>query len=303
MKVTNNLSTDDMLRSLRVPHAPTLLAGSFLCLIEACDQFATAAISPLLRSLEALTQRESIFAGLYYRILGFCKTAALLKSAAHQQSITSAERSVLELYVDMELLHQNVLPDGIKRSFTFIDVQKLKAARRVVEFFTKNPDLDTTPSQAAPHHDFIKTSGALVEAKASDLWGMNKANKPIVPEHWSSMNLLDRVARLDAEIQFRVVRGYDMRNFAVHTGLAGVVNLEKAHFEMLCALSLQGIGECTLAALKIMGREFSLYKALPSFWDDIHLIDEIPAHSVADKKLQSIGEPPRFFLHRSVEDE
>ena len=75
------------------------------------------------------------------------------------------------------------------------------------------------------------------------------------------MNLPDRAARLGKDVELKVVRGYDMRNFAVHTGLAGVANLEKTHFEMLCALALQTIGECALGGQKIIGREFELYKA------------------------------------------
>ena len=40
-----------------------------------------------------------------------------------------------------------------------------------------------------------------------------------------------------------------MRNYAVHTGLTGMVNMEKTHFEMMCALGLQAIGECALESL------------------------------------------------------
>ena len=297
MKVTNNLSTDDLVRSMTIPHTPPLLAGAFLCLVEACDQFATETVNPLLQSLKGMDQRRTIFAGLHYRIQGFCKTVMLLKNAAHQQSITSAERSVLEHYVDMELLHRNMFKDGIERFTAFIDVQKLKAARRVTKFFADNPNLDTKPSYATPHQDFIKNWESLTESKAEILWGKTKAGKPVLPEHWSQMNLPDRAEKLGKDVELRVVRGYDVRNFAVHTGLAGVVNLEKRHFEMLCALGLQTIGECALEAHKIIGKEFELYKASPDFWDQIHLIDDISTHAVADKKLQSIGEPPRFFVH------
>ena len=164
MQIINNLSEDDMLRSMKIPHTPSLLAGAFLCLVEACDHFATATVNPLLHSLKGMDQRRTIFAGLHYRIQGFCKTVILLKNAAHQQSITSAERSVLELYVDMELLNKNVLKDGVDRFTTFIDVQKLKAARRVAKFFGENPTLDASPSYAEPHQSFIKGWEALTEA-------------------------------------------------------------------------------------------------------------------------------------------
>lgn len=297
MQIVNNLSDKDMQRSLIIPHTPSLLAGAFLCLVEACDHFATETVNPLLQSLNGMDQRRAILAGLHYRIQGFCKTVILLKSAAHQQSITSAERSVLELYIDMRLLSENVLDDGVDRFATFIDVQKLKAARRVVRFFGENPTLDTRPSYAESQRDFIRDWEALTEAKAKILWGKNTAGKPALPEHWSEMNLPDRAARLGKDVELTVIRGYDSRNFAIHTGLAGVMYLEKTHFEMLCALGLQTIGECALEAQKIVGKEFELSKAVANFWDQIGLIGDVAPHALADKKLQSIGEPARFFVY------
>ena len=86
---------------------------------------------------------------------GFCRTAIELKSVIHQQSLTSAERSVIELYVDMELVHRNAIPDAVAKVIAFGDSQKLKAARRMDKFFTDNPGLDKQPSKATAHRAFI----------------------------------------------------------------------------------------------------------------------------------------------------
>lgn len=48
-----------------------------------------------------------------------------LNSLVHQQTVTSAERSVIELWLDIKLLHQNVLTDGPERLFAFGGYQKL----------------------------------------------------------------------------------------------------------------------------------------------------------------------------------
>jgi hypothetical protein len=45
-----------------------------------------------------------VILGLYCRSVGFCRAASELQSVVHQQSLTSAERSVIELYVDMKLV-------------------------------------------------------------------------------------------------------------------------------------------------------------------------------------------------------
>ena len=89
------------------------------------------------------------------------------------------------------------------------------------------------------------------------LWGNDKKGKTILPDHWSGLNLPERTERIDKATQDRVAQGYDMRNFAVHTGLLGVVNFEKAHLEMQCALSLKDIGECAVGASKSSARNLT----------------------------------------------
>jgi hypothetical protein len=222
----------------------------------------------------------------------------LLKAVVHQQCITSAERSVLELYVDMELLHRNVFVDGTDRILAHIKVQKVKAARRIIKFYTTNPDLDTNPSYTEPHRAFLATSKELTLAKAEILWGKDKNGKLRLPDHWSGVGLPKRAQKLDKAIEHRVAQGYDMRNFAVHTGLGGVINFEMTHLAMQCALSLRDIGECAAAALRIIGQEFELYKGLPDFFDHLAEVEKIPTFAIADKNLQSLGEPQRFFLHK-----
>jgi hypothetical protein len=170
----------------------------------------------------APTSRETVILGLYYRSLGFCRTAIELKSVVHQQLLTSAEHSVVELYVDMELVHRNAIPDAVEKFNIFTDHQKLKAARRIDTFFAANPALDTSP-KASVHREFIANNAARIDADVARLWGTK-------PEHWSGLNLIDRSKKLDKQAEYLVIKDYDRRNFSVHTGLAGVVNLNAAAF-------------------------------------------------------------------------
>ena len=179
VKFVNHLSQEDMLRSTRIPETAGLLAGAWLCLIEGCDLFATETVNPIIQLWIGMDQRETAFAGLYYRILGFCRTVMLLKAIVHQQSITSAERSVLELYVDMELLDRGAVEHVVDKIITHIDVQKLKAARRVVQFYADNTDLDAQPLYSLPHRDFIAKWADLTMQKAEILW-LGKGGRTII---------------------------------------------------------------------------------------------------------------------------
>ena len=111
------------------------------------------------------------------------------------QQYADSERSIIELYVDMELIHRNVIPNAIEKFEAFSEVQKLKAARRIDKFFAENPDLDKHPSRATVHREYIKNNATQIDARTKELWGDGRK-----PEHWSGQNLIDRAKPLGKEI-------------------------------------------------------------------------------------------------------
>jgi hypothetical protein len=82
-------------------------------------------------------------------MMGFAQTAVRLQSPVHQQSLSSAERSVIELWIDMELLHRDVVPEGVEKILAFVDVQKLKARYAPGGFWLSRPR--SNPSASASH--------------------------------------------------------------------------------------------------------------------------------------------------------
>jgi hypothetical protein len=275
-----------------------MLAGSYLALLEAIDIYTQETVTPVVQGLLNPSQREQIVAGLYYRSIGFCRTACELKHVVHQQALTSAERSVIELFVDMALIHNNIVDKGVERFLAFTDSQKLKAARRMDAFYIKYPALDSNPSHAAPHRAFIVSDAARVEAERELYWGKDKNGKPIKPEHWSGMDLVTRSMKLGKEIEYLVTKDYDRRNFSVHTGLAGFLNLSKENFEAMCAIALKLIGESMLSELHILGSELRLDQAIPNYQASLAIIDTVQTYSFADRVLQSQGAKQRYWLHR-----
>ena len=300
MWIQNELSDDDMQRAHDTspkPPAATTLAGSYLALLEAIDLFTQEFVHPLTTSLLTLSQRQKAILGLYYRSIGFCRTAIELRSAIHQQTLTSAERSVIELYVDMELIHRDVVENAIEKFDAFTDVQKLKAALRIDQFFAANPGLDQNPSRASAHRAFIKNNANRIEAEVEKLWGVDKKGKLNTPEHWSGQNLIDRSKPLGKDVAYLVVKDYDRRNFAIHTGVAGILNISKENFEALCAFALNVIGDCMLAELHVLGKELKLVGAIGNYTEILDELDRVQVFAFADKTLQLAGEPSRYCVH------
>jgi hypothetical protein len=296
MYFDNRLTEDDMQRVHDICPSPPpalLMAGSFAALLEAIDSYTQETVHPVMSGMLGLTDREKVILGLYYRSVGLCRTAIELKSAIHQQSLTSAERSVIELYVDMELVHRNAIPDAVEKVIAFTDWQKLKAARRRVAFYTKYSDLDRTPSKATVHREFITTHEQRIVDQVAALWGP-KAK----PEHWSGINLIERGERLGKDVEYLVMKDYDRRNFYVHTGLTGIFNMSQQNFEQLCMFALTMIGECMLKELPILGKELKLAQAIEGHEESLEAIEKVQTFVFADKVLQMHGDPPRFFMHK-----
>jgi hypothetical protein len=93
----NRLTDDDLQRvhgTCPNPPPALLMAGSFAALLEAIDIYTQESVHRVTSGMLGLTDREKVILGLYYRSVGFCRTAIELKSVIHQQSLTSAGRSV-----------------------------------------------------------------------------------------------------------------------------------------------------------------------------------------------------------------
>ena len=72
--IANDLSDDDMQRAHDVspkPPPPTLLAGSYLALLEAVNIFTQESVHKLTTTLLNLSAREQAILGLSYRSIGF----------------------------------------------------------------------------------------------------------------------------------------------------------------------------------------------------------------------------------------
>jgi hypothetical protein len=80
--------------------------------------------------------------------------------------------------------------------------------------------------------------------------------------------------------------------------LTRVFNLSKENFEALCAFALNLIGDCMLKELQIVGKELMLGQAIPKYDDTLEKLAKVQVFAFADKLLQSLGEPSRYFIHK-----
>jgi hypothetical protein len=294
----SELTKDDVRRvsALVEKATPLNIAAACLVSLRGIDIFINEYVLPT--ATERLkNDNENPVIGLFYRSIGFLRTAVILDGSIHMQTAGAIARSLIEIYLDLELLHRNAIPDGYTKCMSHIDLSKLKAARRVIEFYAKNTDLDTDPPSRADRHKlYVQNNAARIEQQAEALWGKDKNGKLVRPEHWSGSNQEGRAAKISKDAEVLVLEGYDLRNYAVHTGLAGVAGLDKIHFEIMYKTGLEDINTCLLKILRIVGEQLSMPIVVPHYFSLVDQLDGIRKAALCDILLRERGEKQRFTI-------
>jgi len=300
MVIHNELLEEHRLRAEPVQPTPVMVAKSYYCGIEACDLFAKKFVNPVLATQLSPSEREAAILGLYYRIVLYSRSLLVLNNAIHFQSVASATRSIIELYLDLELLHGNAFADGVLRTIAFMEAQKLKAAKKTLKFFDDNPGLDPgidpSVSPLDPQRQYVANNEARIDAQTAKLWGKDSHGRPRLPAHWTGLDVKSRAIKLGKQFELLVNQGYDYRNWLVHTGVAGISGLDSTSFTNLCALSYKTVHECLRGAFRILADELKLRAALEPFDEQLEQLGRIPAWVLLDEKLKSLGDPSRLKI-------
>lgn len=220
-------------------------------MLKSLSEFDRLEVAGVVRGLLAKTDRDNCFIGNYYRSKAHIETLLSMKSAKDLQAIAMVARGLFELAVDTKLI--DVVPEAVKKILTFSDVEKLRAARKIVKYKAANP---AASIDASIHDAFITSEAARIEAERNAAWpDLKKVT------HWSGLDLSRRVALLKAPFDEIYEVEYPELSWYVHSGLTGFVNLKAESFNMLAAKQNKLAGECFIVLLTAVIDEFRLDKA------------------------------------------
>jgi hypothetical protein len=220
-------------------------------MVKSLNEFDKLEVAGLVRGLLAKTDRDNCFIGNYYRGKAHIETLLSLKSAKDLQAIAMIARGLFELAVDTKLI--DAIPDAVKKIQAFSDVEKLRAARKIVKYKAANP---AAAVDASVHDSFITNEAKRIEAERNAVWpGVKKLT------HWSGLDLSQRVALLKAPFDEIYEVEYPELSWYVHSGLTGFVNLKPESFNMLAAKQNKLAGECFIVLLTAIIDEFGIDKA------------------------------------------
>ncbi len=283
------LMNEDVERAIAIPHTPEMMAEGHTVGLRAILEFHNWCVLPSLNTLVKPTPKELALKLLYGRIRLLADTLLVLTNVRHFQSIVGASRTAVELYIDMHLLARNLIENGSDKFFAFDRVQRLKSARRMVEFHDRYPNLRERGVDT--FRAFIADQGAAIDAERTRLWGERAR-----PDHWTNINFYDRPNDLGPDFQRLVNDGYDYRNWQLHSGAAGVNGLSDEVLKALSSNALHVVHTIAIGAVDLVATEFHIRGTIDDFTSRLQELRLIPGFVMTDIRLRSLGEPQRVFI-------
>jgi len=230
---------------------PTTMPERCYTMLKSLNEFDKKEISGIVRGQLAKTDRDNCFIGNYYRGKANVETLLSLKNAKDLQAIAMVARGLFELAVDTKLI--DAIPYAVNKILAFSDVEKLRAAKKIVKYKAANPGAAV---DASVHDTFIANNEKRIEAERDAVWpGVKKLT------HWSGLDMSRRVAVLRAPFDEIYEIEYPQLSWDVHSGLTGFVNLRAESFNMVAGKQNKLAGECYIVLLTAIIDEFGIAKA------------------------------------------
>jgi hypothetical protein len=157
-----------------VPFDPLKTSGQFFAVLKSVAKFDELEVSGVIRSQLSPTEREKCFIAIYLRSSANAVTLMELKHQKHFQAINMLARTLFELAVDIRLI--NVIPQACEKMIAFIDVEKLRCARKILKFHAVRPITKVDP---AVYSSFVAIEGPRIDALRTTLWPPKTPKKKV----------------------------------------------------------------------------------------------------------------------------
>jgi len=156
----------------------------------------------------------------YGRIYCWVESIIKLDGLTDFLAVAGCARAILELFVDMHYLYFSDEDLDVERYFSFSDVSKFRTAKNIVDLKIEYDLVD--PDKQNPVESFLSDSPErekTLKLRREKLWGRTKKGKPIQPQHWTNLSMVDRVKKVGGEIIMNTyLQTYYYCNWSVHSG-------------------------------------------------------------------------------------
>ena len=286
---------DDACRADQVAVTPEMYARATYVGIQALLAFSKEYLNPVLQAgLLGPTDRDKAILFVYWRMFGLLTSVYKLNGPPDFQSIASASRSLLELYLDLNLLIRDASGVSVERFHAFIRVERFRVAEKMVDFFATNPSLPSSDINEQRKLVGNAAERAGVEGLVDRLWGRDKKGNLIWPAHWSQQNARERAKTLGPKFEAMYVRNWYGLSWHIHPGSVGVAGLPKDAFDAFNGLAFHLIIEITADSFSLVANQLRLDAGIPDLRAKLDFLRNVSAFRLTDLRLHELGEPESF---------
>jgi hypothetical protein len=275
-------------RKLNIPIGPdeATAVERFYTVLKSLAEFDRIEIQPILAGQLSKSAYEERIYGLYLRARANIQSLLSLRQVMDFQAIVMLARNLFELAVDIKLLA--VIPDAVEKFAVFAEVEKLRAAEKIVAYKSSHPGSkqDTTIVSS-----FIANCKTGIEAQRATLWPdaapakVGSKGKPL--SHWSGKNLRERTQLLGEPFEEVYEAKYPQMSWYVHSaGLTGF-DLKRETYAQLAGVYFELSAMCFMKTLTIMIEEFKLGIADDKIKNKMRYAQMMP-FTDTDEQLQAL---------------
>lgn len=272
-KELNKLSKEEKDELLKLQksskNTPEEGANAFYQGTRVYSMFINKSILPILNAQLKLNDREKILRGLFIRVVLKLEALMTLQSPKYFEAVASTLRTIFEIMVDVILISDNTIPNGVEKYYKFVDAQKYEYARKYID----NCDYSKMNEMEKGFYDSSKKHVSDMDAKINfpvfyqTHWGQDEK-----PPTWTGKDIFKNAEDAGCSILYRYI--YARICWDTHSGITNILGLEKDYFPSAFALHHGYIHKFTTEIIKRVAREFHLYKVAPGLNKALKTIDD-----------------------------
>jgi hypothetical protein len=237
------------------PAAPLELVGRFHGQLISLQEFDNAEIRPRIDTTRQLEPRDFAIFASYLRSLAHVRTLIRLNDPSHFQAIAASSRTLFELAVEIYLVDR--IDNGPEKYQVFSDFERLRAARRIVEFHASSKVEEPSESLGV-YQRFIDDNASSIDASVQKLWA-GKSNL----RHWSEKDLRQRAVFLGAPFHEIYDVHYAEFSWYIHPGVGAIASLKAEVYPVICAQAYGVATRCYVETLRFVINDLRLTSVDP----------------------------------------
>jgi hypothetical protein len=238
----------------------------FFTAIKSLNEYDKMEIRGVVAGLLYPPLRDTYFTLNYHRAAINIELVLTLTDTRQFQAIAMLARTIFESAVEIKLI--TAIPDSVDKIRTFTELEKLRAAKKIVKFKKAHPDAKVL---IETYEEFIAKNEESILHERDAMWpGPGKIT------HWSRMNLAESTELLGKPFNEIYQINYAQLSWYVHSGIVGVANLGATTFALLAGVAFNIAMESYMEILTAIIDEFKIIKADPKLKDKMMLAKMLP---------------------------